>query len=68
MSDTCRVIALDQPGFGFTAPRGERDLLPRERAEFVTQFLDGTDGRRCPGVLGGVPRQPPRLDRTLPWV
>lgn len=43
LSDSCRVIALDQPGFGFTAPRGERDHLPSERAEFVTQFLDELD-------------------------
>lgn len=38
LSDHCRVIALDQPGFGFTPPRGDRDHLPRERAEFVADF------------------------------
>jgi pimeloyl-ACP methyl ester carboxylesterase len=32
------VIALDQPGFGFTDPRGDRDHLPRERADFVAAF------------------------------
>lgn len=39
LSDSCRVIALDQPGFGFTAPRGERDHMAQERADFVTDFL-----------------------------
>ncbi|MGM0717322.1 MAG: alpha/beta fold hydrolase, partial [Halobacteriota archaeon] len=39
LSESCRVIALDQPGFGFTAPRGERDHFPRERADFVASFL-----------------------------
>jgi pimeloyl-ACP methyl ester carboxylesterase len=34
----CRVLALDQPGFGFTDPRGDRDHLPRERADFVAAF------------------------------
>jgi len=38
LSEHFRVIALDQPGFGFTDPRGERDHLPRERAEFVAEF------------------------------
>ncbi|MFP9062229.1 alpha/beta hydrolase [Natrialbaceae archaeon A-chndr2] len=43
LSEECRVIALDQPGFGFTAPRGKRDYLPRERADFVTKFLAELD-------------------------
>jgi pimeloyl-ACP methyl ester carboxylesterase len=38
LAQHCRVIALDQPGFGFTDPRGERDHLPRERADFVAAF------------------------------
>lgn len=38
LSDHCRTIALDQPGFGFTDPRGDRDQLPAARAEFVAEF------------------------------
>lgn len=38
LSEHCRVIALDQPGFGFTEPRGDRDHLPQERADFVADF------------------------------
>jgi pimeloyl-ACP methyl ester carboxylesterase len=38
LAQHCRVIALDQPGFGFTDPRGDRDHLPRERADFVAAF------------------------------
>lgn len=38
LAEHCRVIALDQPGFGFTDPRGDRDHLPRERADFVAAF------------------------------
>lgn len=38
LSDHCRTVALDQPGFGFTAPRGERDHLPQNRADFVVEF------------------------------
>ncbi len=40
LSEHCRVIALDQPGFGFTDPRGEQDLYPRERADFAAEFLE----------------------------
>ena len=43
LSESCRVIALDQPGFGFTAPRNESDQMPRERADFVAQFLEDLD-------------------------
>ncbi|UTF55675.1 alpha/beta fold hydrolase [Natronosalvus rutilus] len=39
LSESCRVIALDQPGFGFTAPRDERDYMPRKRADFIASFL-----------------------------
>lgn len=35
-----RVIALDQPGFGFTDPRGAVDYYPAERAEFVIEFVE----------------------------
>lgn len=38
LAERCRVVALDQPGFGFTDPRGERDYQPRERADFVAEF------------------------------
>jgi pimeloyl-ACP methyl ester carboxylesterase len=40
LSDGCRVIAPDQPGFGFTEPRGEEDFQPQKRADFVASFLD----------------------------
>jgi len=40
LSESCRVIAPDQPGFGFTEARGERDHLPRERADFVARFVE----------------------------
>lgn len=43
LSESCRVVALDQPGFGFTAPRGERDHMPQERADFVAEFLRELD-------------------------
>lgn len=35
-----RVIALDQPGFGFTDPRGEVDYYPAERAKFIIEFVE----------------------------
>lgn len=35
-----RVIALDQPGFGFTDPRGAVDYYPAERAKFVIEFVE----------------------------
>ncbi|UTF55714.1 alpha/beta fold hydrolase [Natronosalvus rutilus] len=35
-----RVIALDQPGFGFTDPRGEVDYYPAERAKFIIKFIE----------------------------
>jgi len=35
-----RVIALDQPGFGFTEPRGEVDYYPAERAKFIIEFVE----------------------------
>jgi pimeloyl-ACP methyl ester carboxylesterase len=40
LSEHCRVVALDQPGFGFTDPRGDRDFRPRRRADFVASFLE----------------------------
>jgi len=51
LSEECRVIALDQPGFGFTAPRDDRDYLPRERADFVVDFLEelGVDSATIAG-------------------
>lgn len=39
-AEECRVIALDQPGFGYTDPRGERDYYPSERASFVAEFVE----------------------------
>lgn len=38
LSEQCRTIALDQPGFGFTNPRGDIDHLPQKRADFVADF------------------------------
>ena len=51
LSESCRVIAPDQPGFGFTAPRGERDHMPHERADFVAEFL-GELGVKSATVAG----------------
>jgi len=39
-SEEFRVIALDQPGFGLTDPRGEVDYYPAERAKFITEFIE----------------------------
>jgi pimeloyl-ACP methyl ester carboxylesterase len=39
-AEHCRVVALDQPGFGFTEPRGERDYYPSERASFLVEFIE----------------------------
>lgn len=39
LSDSCRVIALDQPGFGYTSPRGDQDCYPQHRADFVVEFI-----------------------------
>jgi pimeloyl-ACP methyl ester carboxylesterase len=38
LSEHCRTIALDQPGFGFSDDGGEHFQLPRERADFVVEF------------------------------
>lgn len=35
-----RVIALDQPGFGHTDPRGEVDYYPVERAKFLIEMIE----------------------------
>jgi pimeloyl-ACP methyl ester carboxylesterase len=40
LSEECRVIAADQPGFGFTPSRGEQDYDPRERADFMLEMLE----------------------------
>lgn len=39
-ADRFRVIAPDLPGFGHTDPRGERDVQPGVRAEFLVEFLE----------------------------
>lgn len=43
LSERCRTIALDQPGFGFSDDGGERFHLPRERADFVADFCRAID-------------------------
>ena len=43
LAEHCRVIAPDQPGFGFTPIRDERDYDPRERARFVATMLEDLD-------------------------
>lgn len=40
LSEECRVIAADQPGFGFTPPRGEQDYDPRNRADFLLEMIE----------------------------
>jgi pimeloyl-ACP methyl ester carboxylesterase len=40
LSEHCRVVAPDQPGFGFTDPRGDRDHYPRERADFLAKLIE----------------------------
>jgi pimeloyl-ACP methyl ester carboxylesterase len=45
------VIAPDQPGFGFTEPRGERDYYPSERASFLVDFME-TLGLEDVAVVG----------------
>lgn len=39
----CRAVAPDQPGFGFTDPRGDRDHLPQQRADFIAEFCRTLD-------------------------
>jgi len=39
----CQVIALDQPGFGFTEPRGQRDYYPLEQPSFFVEFIETLD-------------------------
>lgn len=43
LSERCRTIALDQPGFGFTDTGDDRYHLPRERADFVAEFCRAID-------------------------
>jgi pimeloyl-ACP methyl ester carboxylesterase len=43
LSERCRVVAADQPGFGFTPARDERDADPKERAEFMLRTIEELD-------------------------
>lgn len=70
-----RVIALDQPGFGFTDPRGEVDYYPAERAKFVVQFVEklGLDSVSVVGNSEGATischmalRRPDLVDHAVP--
>lgn len=40
LADRFRVVAPDQPGFGFTPTRDDRDVQPRARADFVAALAD----------------------------
>jgi pimeloyl-ACP methyl ester carboxylesterase len=42
-SERFRVIAPDQPGFGFTESRGEIDYYPAERAKFLIEFIEALE-------------------------
>jgi pimeloyl-ACP methyl ester carboxylesterase len=39
LGDNFRVISIDQPGFGYTPPRGPEDYYQENRAEFVVEML-----------------------------
>jgi len=43
LSEECRVIAVDQPGFGFTDLRDEEDYKVRHRAEFLIDVIEQFD-------------------------
>lgn len=43
LAEHCRVIAVDQPGFGFAELPDEEYFEPRVRAEFLIDFLDAHD-------------------------
>jgi len=43
LSDRCRVVAADQPGFGYTPPRDERDKNPKERADLMLRTIEELD-------------------------
>lgn len=74
-SEEFRVIALDQPGFGFTDPRDEVDYYPTERAKFVTEFIEelGLDSVSVAGNSEGATischlalRRPDLIDHVIP--
>ena len=74
-SDHFRVIAIDQPGFGFTDPRGEVDYYPAERAKFVLEFVEslGLDSVSVMGNSEGATischmalRRPDLIDHAIP--
>lgn len=43
LSEECRVVAVDQPGFGFTDLRDEEDYKVRVRAEFLVDVIEQLD-------------------------
>jgi len=74
-SERFRVIALDQPGFGFTEPRGEIDYYPAERAKFIIEFIEtlGLDSVSVMGNSEGATischialRRPDLVDHAIP--
>lgn len=74
-SEQFRVIALDQPGFGFTDPRGEVDYYPAERAKFIIEFIEelGLDSVSLVGNSEGATischialRRPDLVDHCVP--
>lgn len=43
LSEACRVVAVDQPGFGFTDLRDEEDYKVRTRADFLVEAIEHLD-------------------------
>jgi pimeloyl-ACP methyl ester carboxylesterase len=43
LAEHCRVVAVDQPGFGFTDLPNEDYFEPRTRADFLIDFLETRD-------------------------
>lgn len=43
LSEECRVVAADQPGFGYTPARDDRDLDPKKRADLMLMTIEELD-------------------------
>lgn len=43
LGEDCRVVAVDQPGFGFTDLRDEEDYKVRNRADFLIEAIEHFD-------------------------
>lgn len=51
LAEHCRVLAVDQPGFGFTDLPSEKFFEPRVRADFLAAFIEARDA--APATLVG---------------